>query len=669
MKKQTIWILIILCLVLLFMCCCIAFVIGGAALLIAPSIVEGVQTGMNMVEQEDFPVEKFAPPTDVAFEMVSVFEDVVIPNVDLRDLGKRLSNIVDVPATIPAKEYALEDQENFWISNSDTNDTFQITASLKYETSHSYFWIENGVEFDADDLRALAEVFETQIYPTNREFFGSEFTPGIDEDVHLYIIYARGLGGNVAGYFSSIDSVHPALHPYSNAHEAFVFSADSTSLGDPYTYSVLAHEFQHMIHWNQDRNETTWMNEGFSELAVVLNGYNPGGFESIYLMGQDIQLNTWPIDPMNQGVHYGSSFLFMQYFLDRFGEEATRALVHNQADGLSSIDQVLTELDIRDGETKEILTAEDVFMDWAITNSLNDASVAEGQYAYHFYDPMGLDVDLLNPKYKNCEDGEWLESVVNQYGVDPLVLSCSGEYMLEFQGVGEVGVLPVDPIEGEFAFYSNKGDQSDMRLTREFDLSNVSGPIELSYSVWYDLEEEYDYLYLLVSEDGDSWEMVETPSGTDSDPVGNNYGWGYNGSSGGWIEEAVDLSEYAGKNIWLRFEYVTDAALNGEGLLLDELRIDAIGYFANFESDEGGWQPEGFVRVQNILAQRFAVSVIYEDGAQTVIEKYQFWGGETFTIPVSLNDNFNKTSILISGTTRYTQQPANYRLRLINREK
>ena len=163
--------------------------------------------------------------------------------------------------------------------------------------------------------------------------------------------------------------------------------------------------------------------------------------------------------------------------------------------------------------------------------------------------------------------------------------------------------------------------------------------------------------------------MVETPSGTDTDPVGNNYGWGYNGTSGGWIEEVVDLSEHAGKNIWLRFEYVTDAALNGEGLLLDDLRIDAIDYFANFESDDGGWQSEGFVRVQNRLAQRFAVSVIYEDGAQTVIEKYQFWGGEAFTIPVSLNDDMNNISILISGTTRYTQQPANYRLRLVNQEE
>ncbi len=46
-------------------------------------------------------------------------------------------------------------------------------------------------------------------------------------------------------------------------------NADNTDLADSFTYSVLAHEFQHMIHWYRDRNEESWMNEGFSELACI----------------------------------------------------------------------------------------------------------------------------------------------------------------------------------------------------------------------------------------------------------------------------------------------------------------------------------------------------------------------------------------------------------------
>ena len=57
--------------------------------------------------------------------------------------------------------------------------------------------------------------------------------------------------------------LHPQAHEYSNAHEMFLFNADNTDLGEEFTYGVLAHEFQHMIHWYQDRNETSYLNEGF----------------------------------------------------------------------------------------------------------------------------------------------------------------------------------------------------------------------------------------------------------------------------------------------------------------------------------------------------------------------------------------------------------------------
>ena len=50
----------------------------------------------------------------------------------------------------------------------------------------------------------------------------------------------------------------------------FVFNADNVDLASEEAYSVLAHEFQHMIHWYTDANESTWMNEGFSVVAELL---------------------------------------------------------------------------------------------------------------------------------------------------------------------------------------------------------------------------------------------------------------------------------------------------------------------------------------------------------------------------------------------------------------
>ena len=72
-----------------------------------------------------------------------------------------------------------------------------------------------------------------------------------------------------------------------------------------------------------------------------------------------------------------------------------------------------------------------------------------------------------------------------------------------------------------------------MSLTREFDFTNVTEPIKLSYWTWYDIEKDWDYLHLAASTDGENWEIITTPSGTDYSPSGHSYGWSYTGQSNG----------------------------------------------------------------------------------------------------------------------------------------
>jgi immune inhibitor A len=79
-----------------------------------------------------------------------------------------------------------------------------------------------------NDVKRLMDTFENEIYPTNREFFGEEFNPGIDDDPHIYVIYASGLGRGVSGYFNSSDSFHPLVNEYSNAHETYMLSTTRT---------------------------------------------------------------------------------------------------------------------------------------------------------------------------------------------------------------------------------------------------------------------------------------------------------------------------------------------------------------------------------------------------------------------------------------------------------
>ncbi len=197
------------------------------------------------------------PEPVTAFQTYQELEDTIVPINDLYDLARRLDGKENIPVALekPAPLYRPGDQKEFWISNNDTNAYLPVDANLQYITDHAYFWIEDGVRYSESELASLAETFENQIYPNNREFFGSEWTPGVDGDPHIYILYARNVGSGIAGYFSSNDSYNPRIQEYSNGHEMFVFSADNTALDEEFTYGVLAHEFQHMIHWYRDRNE------------------------------------------------------------------------------------------------------------------------------------------------------------------------------------------------------------------------------------------------------------------------------------------------------------------------------------------------------------------------------------------------------------------------------
>ncbi|PKN94368.1 MAG: hypothetical protein CVU44_04600 [Chloroflexi bacterium HGW-Chloroflexi-6] len=672
MENKSFWtspITIILIIAFVLCCCCLVLAVaGGAGLYLfseETSTYEGEET---FPFEESFPLDP-STPTPVALDRtpvenipldtLSILQNTIVPINDPRELAERLSGVSNIPDTLPGKAYEVGASEEFWVTNVDTNENFKITAVLRYVTPSTYFWIEEGVSYNERELRDLAEAFDTKIYPTNREFFGPESNPGIDEDERIYVLYASGLGSSLAGYFSSADAAHPLAHEYSNAHEMFLFNSDTVRFSEEFTYGVLAHEFQHMIHWSQDRNETSWLNEGFSELATLLNGYNAGGFDYAFISDPDLQLNDWPNDSGSTTPHYGAGFLFTAYFLDRFGEEATQALVRHPENGLESVDTVLSEINAIDPLSGQLIRADDLFLDWVVSNYLGDADVSDGRYAYKLYDdaPKASASETVN----GCPDT--LDGrTVKQYGTDYISITCEGDFTLRFEGATQTRLLPAsaDAYSGLYAFWSNKGDESNMTLTQEFDFSQASGPIEISYQTWYDLEEDYDYLYLVASTDnGETWEILPTPSGTAEDPSGNSYGWGYNGTTNGWIEETVDLSQFAGQTVLLRFEYVTDAAVNGEGLLLDDISIPAIEYFADFESDDGGWQADGFARIQNLLPQTFRLALIYK-GDTIRVENITLPADQAIEIPISIGGDVDEIILTVSGTTRFTRELGAY---------
>ena len=93
------------------------------------------------------------------------------------------ADVPEVMATSAAPR-AFGEKDNFWVSNLDTIENTEVTATLQYSTPHVYFWVQDGADFDEAEMKALVDDFENNIYPTNREFFGSEWAPGIDGDEH-----------------------------------------------------------------------------------------------------------------------------------------------------------------------------------------------------------------------------------------------------------------------------------------------------------------------------------------------------------------------------------------------------------------------------------------------------------------------------------------------------
>jgi hypothetical protein len=589
-------------------------------------------------------------------ETLAMLKQAIVPENDLYDLACRLQGLCNIPKTTQTKPYEIGDREKFWILDSDTEEYRQIDTALLYITDHTYFWAEVGANAPLDKVQSLMNTFENEIYPTNREFFGSEWTPGVDGDPHIFVIYADTIGHNIAGYFNSSDEFNPLVKKNSNNHETYVLGANQ-DLEREYTYSALAHEFVHMIQFPSDRNEVAWISEGFANLGAFINGYGIGSVDYLYLRNTDLQLNTW-VDNSSPdfGAHYGQSFLFVAYFLDRFGETATKHLISNPANDLASIDDTLAALNLTDPATGTLITADSLFMDWAVTNFLLDSSVGDGRYVYNNY-PAAIRASAP-VTISSCPQSA-LTYDVHQYGVDYIAIECEGDHILSFSGSTVARLLSAGPYSGRYAFWSNKGDESDMTLTKEFDFTGVEAPITLSFHAWYDIENKWDYLYLEASEDGKTWQVLNTPSGTDSDSSSNGYGWGYTGSSNGWVEETIDLSQYAGRKVSVRFEYITDAGLNGEGFLLDDVAVEAAGYRSDFEADDGGWAAAGFVRIQNALPQTFRLALIQtSDSSVTMIPLNP---DQTAEIPLSLPAG-EKAYLVIAATTRFTSAAASYQI-------
>ena len=547
---------------------------------------------------------------------------------------------------------------NFWVTNATTGDRREITARLRVQTEHAALWVEEGVWHDVRTLQEAANVFETHIYSTTRAAFGSEWTPGVDNDPHVHILHATGLGEGVLGYTASADEFPRARRPQSNEAEMIAIHAGQVDVGSPAYYGLLARQFQRIIQWYQDRNEERWVKEGLAELAVRLNALDLDRPEQAYLDHPDISLVDW--SNTAPAPHRGASYLFATYFHDRFGDVGTRALVAQSLNGTAGFDAALAEL-----ETD--LAFEDLFTDWLVANYLD--SKQGGSNRYHGYTQLELEHPAPAAIYENYPVA--MEASVQQFGADYILLRSDGDLSVQFSGAVTTPLLDVSPHSGQSFWWSNRADESMTTLTHAFDLSSVE-QVTMTYWTWYDIEPGYDYAFVEASTDGGKqWQSLSVPSATVDDPNGNNPGSGYTGQSGdppGWIQETIDLSSVAGDEVLVRFVYLTDEAVTGVGVLLDDISIPAIGYVDDAETGEGEWEPAGFVYSNNLVPQRYLALLIGigpGEGPENevAVERLPVRedGLAEWTIPLG-NEGWREAILVLSGLASPTTHPAPYQL-------
>lgn len=625
-------------------------------------LISGCGSSVTTATESQYRSIDTEPVTPADEELYRSLAGINVPAAD------RIVLAVDIegldPAKIPpapdkpAQTYKVGDRREFWIHNSSTFEFKRITAELMFVSDHAYFWQDvnsaalnaAGAESTPDDWSAAGESFD-QSYERVKAVFGKEESPGLDGDPRLFVVHSDSLGKE-GGHFSQSDQLPSVVESHSNEGQYFFISNIwSSGIASDYYKEVLAHEYQHMIHKRVDPDEEGWLNEGLSMIAQQVAGMRGDNWVSEYFITPDQSLWYWG----SASADYGQSYLYLEYLYERFGDDFITALTANQSNGLASIDETLKEFDSPQD-------ADEYYMDALTAAFFNDPAMADGQFAYKI--PT---LTPMVPKYAFESTFGVYQGVVQQYGgVDALTFTGNGNVTLTFTGDQRVKLIPTDAHSGERFWWSGRNDSTFATLAREVDLRAASSAT-LSYWAWYDIEEDWDYAYLLVSTDrGLHWDLIPATSSRETDPNNQNLGHGFSGKSGGgeeaiWIEEKADLSAYAGQRILLRFAMQNDLAVNNFGFAVDDLSIPEINWSDDAESDDGSWDSGGFVRIHNRVPQVWGVRVVEQGGDDSIVAHDLEIINGSAQLDVNLG-SLKRLVLFVVGQTRYTTIPAAYQV-------
>jgi len=513
------------------------------------------------------------------------------------------------------------------------------------------------------DLERIMDEFDNNIHDCVLEHFGEYADrPGPLNDYKIQVLIFNMRDGLfyepitapwfIMGYFWSY---------VSNKYDSNIFHMDTYQwwrrLGEPTDIyyglgslplqyeGTFAHEFQHLVHYDVDSSELSWVNEGCSMLAEWICGYgfSPGQISEYLIYFWDTSLVIW------QGYlsNYGAVFLWTYYMWEHYGgDPLIWDIVHEENDGIDGWNTVLSE----HGVTK---TFDEIFQDWTIANYLDDTSQHNGIYGYYNLDipsdnTEGYSISLVMDMWKSESNTPFFDWIIRSYpstGLPYPYGSClpyvanyiefykggEAEIELNFDGNDYCGI---EAHSGEYKWHSGGDAWAWYRLSETFNIPE--GGATLNFWTCYEIELEWDFGYVEVyDQDTGLWctlpgintvADVGFNDGTDNPNCpGNESDWdleptgyydaglwnAFTGSSGGWYQESMDLAPFAGHTIELYFTYWTDPYTLEAGWYVDDIEITEISFFDDVEAGPGDWTAyNGWVRDNAVHDNNYEVNLI-----------------------------------------------------------
>jgi hypothetical protein len=382
----------------------------------------------------------------------------------------------------------------------------------------------------------------------------------------------------------------------------------------PFLYeSVFAHEYQHLIHADYDGDELSWVNEGMSDFAEILTGYNDPslhvdemgydshtqgflGWLSVFHAdwnslpddtGPENSLTVWEDQPGPAEIFedYGFAYFFMTYMQSQgYGQSFFTAWHHNQLNSIAGLNDTLAAFgssDTFDSLFRDIVAS--VLVDGYIDNgaSVTGAPLADLQNsateATVFFNAAGDANDTpgappYGSDYIQLGPGAGLASV-----------SFDGADSISFPGgpqwIVEAGYWTTP--DGAGNPYAANLDSS---IAREV---TVPGAGILTFNHYYQTEATWDFGFVQISTDGGLTWTSQPCTGTSDvhDPqaaanIAENMpgfsgpdqtGAGYVGSAGSPVGSTCDLPT---GTFLLAFRMMSDAFVEFDGWFVNDVRID-----------------------------------------------------------------------------------------------